>query len=161
MTHAQPQYLPTEFPRHGRILGLDIGTKRIGVAISNAGRILASPRAPRLRATWKDDYAYWQNFVQVEDVTAIVVGHPLNMDGTIGSTADMVRSYADLLKKHLKLPVAMWDERLSSHAAERELFTARTGRQTRASKKELVSKIDSAAATLILQGFLERLKRGE
>ena len=86
-----------------------------------------------------------------------MIGYPLTLDGHVAAAADAARSYADLMSEAFDLPTVLWDERLTTAAAERALFEQRTGRQKRASKKDIKKNLDSAAAVLILQNFLDYL----
>ena len=140
-------------PRHTRLAGLDVGSKKIGVALSDPGRRIASPagvvrRAPRFHETADRLEEMWKG----EAVSGIVVGMPLNQDGSQGPRAQASRQFAHNLSKHLGLPVALWDERFSSVAAERLLLEEAD--LSRSRRKEL---IDQTAAAFILQGCLDFL----
>lgn len=142
-------------PRHTRLAGLDVGSKKIGVALSDPGRRIASPagvvrRAPRFHETADRLEEMWKG----EAVSGIVVGMPLNQDGSQGPRAQASRQFAHNLSKHLGLPVALWDERFSSVAAERLLLEEAD--LSRSRRKEL---IDQTAAAFILQGCLDYLIR--
>ncbi|PIZ31593.1 MAG: Holliday junction resolvase RuvX [Alphaproteobacteria bacterium CG_4_10_14_0_8_um_filter_53_9] len=149
MPTRNPQTLPA-----GRWLALDIGTKRTGMAVSNSARTLATPKG----STDKLQNLDW-DALKAEGITAVVIGFPLNMDGTEGPSTDRARSAADWVEKNTGLPTCLTDERLTSHQAEQAFSQQRTqgSRQTRASKKDSVGKIDATAATLILQATLDRL----
>lgn len=147
---------PFDLPA-GRILALDIGSVRVGLAITDRLRTLATsvgivPRKPW--GTLKAKIGEWQG----QGVTAVVLGWPLNMDGSEGPACTAVRSVADLIAKETGLPVLLWDERLTSQQAEAAFFMQREGRQTRASKRDSVGYIDAAAATLLLQGVCDALR---
>ncbi len=142
-------------PSTGKVLGLDVGTKRVGVAISNSTQTTALPR-PQLPRAWKDLKA---SLIAL-DPAGIVLGEPLHMSGEAGKEVQSVADLAALIAKELNLPVALFDERLTSHAAEAAYFEQRVtdSRQTRASKAHSVGQIDSTAATLLLQTWLEARK---
>ena len=132
-----------------------MGSKKIGVALSDPGRRIASPagvvrRAVRFHETADRLEEMWKG----EAVSGIVVGMPLNQDGTQGPRAQASRQFAHNLSKHLGLPVALWDERFSSVAAERLLLEVAD--LSRSRRKEL---IDQTAASFILQGCLDFLIR--
>ena len=149
---------PLELPSQGKIAAFDVGEKTIGVAVCDALRIAASPRQTLKRSKWAEDKAQLAKLIAAEKLVAGVVGLPLNMDGSQGQSADRAQSFAHLLETELNLPVLLWDERLSTVAAESALFEQRTGRQTRASRKDVKQQVDSVAAALILQGVLDRLR---
>lgn len=142
-------------PRHTRLVGLDVGARKIGVALSDPGRRIASPagvvrRADRFFETATRLATFWKG----EAVGGIVVGMPLNQNGSQGPRAQASRQFAHNLSKHFDLPVALWDERFSSVAAERLLLEEADLSRTR--RKEL---IDQTAAAYILQGCLDFLIR--
>lgn len=148
---------PHELPK-GRILALDGGAVRVGLAVSDTAQRLAGAVGIVPRKPWagvKTAVETWK----AQGVTACVVGLPLNMDGTEGPACNASRSLADLLEKDCGMPVLLWDERLTSQQAEAAFFEQRTGRQTRGSKQASVGRVDSAAAVLLLQGVLDRLKQ--
>lgn len=131
-----------------RILGLDIGAKRIGVAISDGLGITAQGLDTILR----EDTVSLEKIVEANDVIEIVVGLPLNMNGTKGERAEDAILFADKLKERFSLPVKMWDERLSTLYAEKEMIK---GDLSRRKRKSLSDKI---AAQLILQSYLDSRK---
>lgn len=142
-----------------RYLGIDLGTKTLGLALSDIGGRFASPLKVIKRGKWAEDRASLQAILQENKVATVVVGLPLQMDGTHGEAASRVGAFADLLKKDLAVKVVTWDERLSTVAAENAMFEQRTGRQTRASRKDVKAQgVDAVAAALILQGYLESLE---
>ena len=134
-----------------RILGLDVGTKTIGVAVSDemgwTGQGIGTIRRTNIRA----DLAELDKYLQQYAVEKIVVGVPRNMDGSIGSAAEQVYSFIERLKEKFSIPIDTWDERLSTVAAERVLLEADISR----GKRKKV--IDKVAAVLILQGYLDYL----
>lgn len=133
------------------IAALDLGTKTIGVAVSDRGLAFASPRPVIKRRKFGTDVATLKTQLAVDGVGAIVIGLPVNMDGTEGPRAQATRAFARNLAGHVDLPLAFWDERLSTVAAERALIDQDMSRKKRAER------IDSAAAAFILQGVLDRL----
>ncbi|MGH6718805.1 MAG: Holliday junction resolvase RuvX [Alphaproteobacteria bacterium] len=140
---------------HGeaRVLGLDVGTKTIGLALSDTGRIIASPFATLKRGRFRDDVRALGRIVAEHGVGAVVVGLPINMDGSEGPRCQSVRAFAANLLGVLPLPLAFWDERLSTAAVERMLIAADISRKRRA---ELDDKL---AAAYILQGALDAMGR--
>lgn len=134
-----------------RLLGLDIGTKTIGLALSDASRRIASPLETIRRTKFSDDAARLVQLAKLHGANALVIGLPLNLDGSEGPRAQSTRAFARNLARLTDLPIVFWDERLSTLAAERALFEAGRSRKRRA---EL---IDKMAAAYILQGALDSL----
>jgi putative Holliday junction resolvase len=134
-------------------MGLDIGEKRIGVALSDSLGIIASALAVIERKT--DDAAIKQiiELTRQNEVERIVVGLPRSLDGSLGKQAQAVQAFVELLKTRTGLPVISWDERLSTVAAERTLLEAGTRRHKRKKHR------DAVAAAFILQGYLDSAKR--
>lgn len=137
--------------RPGALMGLDLGTKTIGVAVSDALRMTASGLETIRRTKFVADSARLAEIARGRGVVGIVVGLPRNMDGSEGPRAQSARAFARNLAGALGLPVALWDERLSTVAAERMLIAADASRRRRAEV------IDKVAAAYILQGALDRL----
>lgn len=135
----------------GRLLGLDVGTKTVGLALSDMGYIIASPYQTLERKGWKQDLPFLSNLIQQQNVIALVIGWPLNMDGSMGSRCEYVRDFGDKLQETIDLPLIYWDERLSTVAVQRMLIEADLSRKRRG---EVVDKL---AASYILQGVLDRL----
>ena len=135
-----------------RVLGLDVGEKRIGVALSDASGVIASALTVIERKS--DDFAIDRIAVLAEQhgVECVVVGMPRSMDGSLRSQAMAVQSFVDLLTSRMDIPLATWDERLSSVAADRMMAEAGVKRDKRKSRR------DSLAAAFILQGYLDRQK---
>jgi len=133
------------------LIGLDLGTKTIGVAVSDTLRSVASPLETIKRTRFGVDAAAILAFVQARNVGGIILGLPRNMDGSEGPRAQSTRAFARNLSVLTPLPIGFWDERLSTVAAERALLEADTSRKRRA---EI---IDNVAAAYILQGALDRL----
>lgn len=136
-----------------RLLGLDVGDKTIGVAVSDELGWTAQGVETIKRQSKEKDFARLQELIAQYQVGAIVVGLPKNMNGTIGPRAEMCQSFGKLLQEKTSLPVHMWDERLTTMAAERMLISADVSRQ----KRKTV--IDKMAATLILQGYMDAKSR--
>ena len=137
------------------LMGLDVGEKSVGIAVSDATRTIASPRGVIARSTFsRDAEAVWA-IADDHAVGGLVVGLPLHMNGQMSPRAQAARSFARNLMNQRDLPVIMWDERLSSMAAERAMLEADLSRAKRAAR------IDATAAALILQGALDRLKAPE
>jgi putative Holliday junction resolvase len=138
-------------PARGALIGLDLGTKTIGVAASDPDRRLATPVETILRKRFRDDAEHLFKLAGERRAVGFVLGLPINMDGTEGPRAQATRAFARNLAKLTELPIALWDERLSTAAVERALIEADVSR----SKRKAV--IDQHAAAYILQGALDRL----
>ena len=138
-------------PATGKILGLDLGTKTIGVAVSDGMRYSATPLETIKRTKFTQDAERIIQLVAENNIVALILGLPLNMDGTEGPRVQSTRAFARNLAGLTALPIAFWDERLSTVAAERALLEADASRRRRAEV------IDQVAAGYILQGFLDRL----
>ncbi len=135
-----------------RLMGLDLGTKTIGVAVSDLSRTIATARTTLRRTKLSRDIETLRALIAAEGIGGIVVGLPVNMDGSEGPSAQSARDTAANLAKALALPVALWDERWSTVAAERAMLDADLSRRKRARK------VDQVAAAYILQGALDRLR---
>ncbi|MGE6739283.1 Holliday junction resolvase RuvX [Allorhizobium pseudoryzae] len=133
------------------IAGLDLGTKTIGLAMSDLGRRFASPRPVIKRVKFTQDAEVLLDFAAREKVAAFVIGLPMNMDGSAGPRVQATRAFVRTMGEKTEIPFVFWDERLSTVAAERALLEMDV---SRAKRKE---RIDSAAASFILQGALDRL----
>jgi len=133
------------------IAGLDLGTKTIGLAMSDLGRNFASPRPVLKRVKFTRDAEILLAFAEKEKVAAFVIGLPVNMDGSSGPRVQATRAFVRSMAEKTALPFVFWDERLSTVAAERALLEMDVSRAKRAER------IDSAAASFILQGALDRL----
>ncbi|MFY9603505.1 MAG: Holliday junction resolvase RuvX [bacterium] len=136
-----------------RLLGLDVGDKTIGVAVSDPLGLTAQGVEVIRRQGRERDLVRLQELVQSYGVDTIVMGLPKNMDGSLGKQAEKVMAFADLVQKNLDLPVVLWDERLTTMAAERALLE---GDLSRGRRREV---IDKMAAVLILQGYLDRQRK--
>lgn len=133
------------------LAGLDLGEKTIGIAVSDKGLSFAHPRPVILRKKFSADAAALLGLLAKENVGAVAMGLPVNMDGSEGPRAQASRAFVRNMARLTDLPFVFWDERLSTVAAERTLIEMDFSRKKRAGK------IDSAAAAFILQGVLDRL----
>ncbi|MBN9646395.1 MAG: Holliday junction resolvase RuvX [Terrisporobacter othiniensis] len=133
----------------GRIMGLDIGDKTIGVAVSDLMGLTAQGVTTIKRVGKKKDIEEIKKIISEKQVNKIVSGLPKNMNGTVGPQGEKVQKFCELIKKETNLPIEFWDERLSTVAAERSLIEGNVRRENR--KKV----IDMLAAVIILQGYLD------
>jgi putative Holliday junction resolvase len=140
-------------PARGGLLGLDLGTKTIGVAVSDPDRRLATGVETVMRKAFTADATRLLSLARERQVVGFVLGLPINMDGSEGPRAQSSRAFARNLARLTELPIALWDERLSTAAVERDLIAAD------ASRKKRAAIIDQHAAAFILQGALDRLVR--
>ncbi len=145
--------LAPHLPARGALLGLDLGTKTIGIAASDPDRKLAAGVETIARKTFSADASRILALAGERRAAGFVLGLPLNMDGSEGPRAQSSRSFARNLASLTELPIALWDERLSTVAVERDLIAADASRAKRAAV------IDQHAAAFILQGALDRLAR--
>ena len=134
----------------GKLAGLDVGTKTIGLALCDAGWHFAGPSQTIKRTKFTHDLAQLQDFAAREHVIGLVVGLPLNMDGSDSPRTQSVRAFARNLFA-LDLPILLWDERWSTQAVERAMIDADVSRARRAEK------VDALAAAHILQGAIDAL----
>jgi putative holliday junction resolvase len=138
----------------GRTLGLDVGSRRIGIAVSDPLGVTAQGIETLQRRNKRHDFAHLERVIRGYSITAIVVGLPLRMSGAEGSQAEKIRAFADELSKRFGLPVHLWDERLTSAEANRLL------RETELSIEKRGKAVDRMAAVLILQGWMEGRRHG-
>ncbi len=143
--------LPAKLEAGTRLAGLDLGTKTIGVALSDFGLQIATPLRTIRRTKFGKDAEALLKLCTAEKVGGLVLGLPVNMNGTEGPRAQATRAFLRNLAPLTNLPVVLWDERLSTMGAERAMLEADLSRKKRAEK------IDAAAAAFILQGALDRL----
>ena len=136
----------------GRLMGLDVGTKTIGVAISDFLKIAASPATTIQRKKWPNDLAAMQDLMKQHSVQGIIVGWPLNMDGSEGPRCQSVMDFSKNILKSIDTPLCFWDERLSTTAADRFMLEGDLSRSKRSSR------IDQIAAAVILQSAVEALR---
>ena len=145
--------LPKLLAAEARLLGLDVGTKTIGLALSDVTRSIATPYHTVRRTKFTEDAMVIQEAVNEHQVGALVIGLPINLDGSEGPRAQSTRAFARNLAARIEVPMVFWDERLSTAAVERHLLEAGASRKRRAQV------IDRMAAAYILQGALDRLNR--
>jgi putative Holliday junction resolvase len=143
--------LKAALPPRSRLLGLDVGSKTIGLAMSDTTFTIATPMEIIRRKRFKDDLKRLQDIVSENNVGGFVIGWPVNMDGSEGPRCQSTRAFSQNLAEKIDLPQAFWDERLSTAAVERTLIEADS---SRARRKEVVDKL---AASYILQGALHAL----
>ncbi|HTU10549.1 MAG TPA: Holliday junction resolvase RuvX [Allosphingosinicella sp.] len=141
-------------PRGGRLLGLDVGTKTIGTALCDAGWTIASAADLIRRTKFAKDLVALQTLARAQDAAGLVLGLPLNLDGTDSPRTQSLRAFARNVETPLGLPILLWDERWSTQAVTRTLIDADASRARRA---ELVDKM---AAAYILQGAIDALCMG-
>ena len=145
--------LPKLLAPEARLLGLDLGAKTIGMALSDVTRSVATPYHTVRRTKFTADAKAIQEVIEKNQVSALVIGLPINLDGSEGPRAQSTRAFARNLAPRITVPIVFWDERLSTAAVERHLIEAGASRKRRAEV------IDRMAAAYILQGALDRLKR--
>ena len=146
---------PPSFPDQGCLLGIDYGTVRIGVAISDPGQTLASPLDNYQRRNASKDRDYFATLIQQERIVGIVVGLPVHLSGDESQKSVEAREFGSWLGKIGNLPVTYYDERFTSAIAEEYLLNANL------TKKKRKARIDKLAAQIILAGFLESNRRGD
>ena len=140
--------LPT-IPTTGPLFGLDLGTKTIGIAVADGTQMIASPLETIFRKKFKGDAAKLIAMCEVNKVVGIVLGLPMNMDGSEGPRCQATRAFARNMAELTDIPIVFWDERLSTAAVERTLIAADASRARRAQV------VDKMAAAYILQGYLD------
>ncbi|MBU1175590.1 MAG: Holliday junction resolvase RuvX [Alphaproteobacteria bacterium] len=140
-------------PPVGKLMGLDLGTRTIGVAVSDGLRLAATPIETIRRVKFTADAERLLVLIAENAAVGIVIGLPLNMDGSEGPRVQSTRAFARNLSQKTDLPIAFWDERLSTAAVTRTLIEADMSRQKRSAV------VDKLAAAYILQGALDRLRR--
>lgn len=134
-----------------RTLGLDVGTKTIGIAVSDGlGWTAQGIETYKRKGNLQEDLSYLGGLIAEYDVSKVVVGFPKNMNGTIGPSGEMCQEFANEIEETLNVPTVLWDERLTTAAAQRMLIDADV------SRKKRKGVIDKMAAVLILQGYLDR-----
>ncbi|HWA90766.1 MAG TPA: Holliday junction resolvase RuvX [Rhizomicrobium sp.] len=135
-----------------RLIGLDLGEKTIGLALSDTLLTVATPMETLKRGKFGADAAALEAHIKAQDVGGVVIGLPLNMDGSAGPKAQSARAFGRNLAARIDLPILFWDERLSTVAVTRALLDAD------ASRKRRGEVVDKMAAAYILQGVLDRLR---
>jgi putative Holliday junction resolvase len=146
--------LRAALPPGSRLLGLDVGSKTIGVALSDPSLTVGSPQDTIRRAKFAVDAARLMALIEERGVGGIVIGLPVNMDGSTGPRAQSTRQFAHNLLERVDLPVAFWDERLSTAAVTRMMID-----EADLSRKRRGELVDKLAAAYILQGALDALRR--
>ena len=150
ITTSVPDFLAA-LPDGGRLAGLDVGTRTIGVALCDAGWTIASPAETIARTRFAADFAALRKLLEQQSVKGLVLGLPLNMDGSDSPRTQSTRAFARNLAP-LDLPVLLWDERWSTAAVTRTLIDAD------ASRKRRGQLVDKLAASYILQGAIDALR---
>jgi len=145
--------LVASLPQSGALIGLDLGTKTIGIAISDLGRKIATPLVTLARTRFGVDAGKLLELAASRDTVGFILGLPVNMDGSEGPRAQATRAFARNLAALTDLPIVFWDERLSTAAVTRTLIEADASRRRRAEV------VDKMAAAYILQGALDRMAR--
>lgn len=145
----RPHQIASLLAKRDRVLGVDLGTKTIGLAISDPALQIASPIKMINRSKLKTDVKEIKRIICEYTIGAFIIGLPINMDGTKSARSQATEDWAGALVKLVNIPVCFWDERLSTAAVEREMLKADLSRKRRAKQ------IDSAAAAYILQGALD------
>jgi putative Holliday junction resolvase len=134
-----------------RIIALDVGSKRIGVAVSDELRILATPRGAIVRTALKRDLAAIQDLVAKEEAERVLVGYPIGMAGQVTRQTEQTEKFAKVLANELTVPVQLWDERMTTQAAQAIVGTSREAR--------VDGRRDAVAAAFILQSYLDQSDR--
>lgn len=142
----------TALPPNGKLLGLDLGTKTIGIAVSDGLRMSATPLFTIKRTKFNADANNLIDIIKQHNIVGLVLGLPLNMDGSVGPRAQSTKAFARNLETIINIPIVFWDERLSTSAVTKTLIEADVSRAKRAKV------VDKLAASYILQGALDRLR---
>ena len=145
--------IPALIPRYSALIGLDLGEKTIGVAVSDTTRMVASPLELIRKTKFTQEAGRLFSLIDGREVGAIVIGLPVNMDGTEGVRCQSNRAFARNLLRLREIPIAFWDERMSTMAVNRFLID-----QLDASRAKRAGLVDQMAAAWILKGALERLR---
>ena len=145
--------IPALIPRYSALIGLDLGEKTIGVAVSDTTRMVASPLELIRKTKFTQEANRLFSLIDGREVGAIVIGLPVNMDGTEGVRCQSNRAFARNLLRLREIPIAFWDERMSTMAVNRFLIN-----ELDASRAKRAGLVDQMAAAWILQGALERLR---
>lgn len=153
MIHLSASDFRADLPQGGRLIGLDVGTQTIGTALCDAGWTIATPAELIRRTKFSVDRAKVREMVGAQSVCGIVIGLPLNLDGSDSPRTQSTRAFARNMEE-LGLPIFLWDERWSTQAVERAMIAADMSRAKRAER------VDSAAAAYILQGAIDALAMG-
>ena len=139
--------------KKSRLLGVDPGKKRIGIAICDENKIIATPYTTIIKNNFSDLLTQMNKIIKENDIKGIIIGNPINLDGSNSHSSQSAKDLAINLSKYITIPIAMWDERLSSRGA----FNVSNDLNVNTSKK--ISKLDENSAAFILQGALDFLRR--
>ena len=139
--------------KKSRLLGIDPGKKRVGIAICDENKVVATPYTTIIKNNFLDFLAQINKIISDNNIKGIVIGNPINMDGSPSQSSQSAKDLAINLSKNISIPITMWDERLSSRGA----FNLTNDLNVNTSKK--ISKLDENSAAFILQGALDFLKR--
>ena len=139
--------------KKSRLLGIDPGKNRVGIAISDENKVVSTPLKTILKKNNSNFLNEIKEIILENNVKGIIVGHPINMDGSTGPSAQSAQDFATFLSNNVSIPVSMWDERLSSQGA----FNLSSNLDINVSKK--VDKLDENAASFILQGAIDYIRR--
>ena len=139
--------------KKSRLLGIDPGKNRVGIAISDENKVVSTPLKTILKKNNSNFLNEIKEIILENNVKGIIVGHPINMDGSTGPSAQSAKDFAVYISNNVSIPVSMWDERLSSQGA----FNLSSNLDINVSKK--VDKLDENAATFILQGAIDYIRR--
>lgn len=151
MPLRNPSELAGDLQPGQRLLGLDVGSKTIGLALSDVSRVIATPMETLKRGKFADDARWLWAIMKEHEVAALVVGLPMNMDGSEGPRCQSVRQFVKNLLAMADIGIVLWDERLSTVAAQRAMLEADMSRKKRGEN------VDKVAAAFILQGLLDHL----
>jgi putative Holliday junction resolvase len=135
-----------------RVLGLDVGDRRVGIAVSDPTGTVARPLWTLVRGSREEDFAALGALVAEHGIGLVVVGHPLSLDGTVGAQARHIARYARALADHLSVPVVSWDERYTTVVAEEVL--SRSGKRRKKHTQDK-GRVDAVAAAVLLQSYLD------
>ena len=139
--------------RKSRLMGIDPGKKRIGIAISDENKIVATPYTTLVKKDYSNFLTETKKIIDENNIKGIVIGNPLNMDGSPGPSSQSAKDLAINLSKNISVPITLWDERLSSEGS----FKLMSGLDVNSSKKRQT--LDKNAATFILQGFIDYINK--
>ncbi len=152
MLFESPKEFIATLQPHARVLGLDVGSTTIGLALSDVMRTIATPLETIDRKKFTKDMETLAAIIKKQGVSGLVIGYPINMDGTHGPRTQSTRAFVSTMSKHIDLPMIFSDERMSTMAVERTMLAADLSRERRS---QLVDKL---AASYMLQGFLDSVK---
>ena len=139
--------------KKSRLLGIDPGKNRVGIAISDENKVVSTPLKTILKKNNSNFIDEIKEIILENNVKGIIIGHPINMDGSTGPSAQSAKDFAVYISNNVSIPVSMWDERLSSQGA----FNLSSNLDVNVSKK--VNKLDENAASFILQGAIDYIRR--